>query len=327
MKVRAFTFALAALAFIAATPARAQDLKKVAVRVEIHPFQSVTISDQQFLTGDQGGTPVTLAGELRIAQGEGKRPTVVLIHGSGGIGSNIEPWTQHLNALGVSTFVIDGFTGRGIVNTATNQAQLGRLNFIVDIYRALGILEKHPRVDPQRLALMGFSRGGQAALYASLTRFHKLWNKSGATFALYVPFYADCSTTYIDDTDIVDAPIRAFHGTPDDYNPVASCKAYAKRLVEAKRDIVITEYPNAAHAFDVALGTGPIVAKGSQTVRNCEIKEASSGNLVNAATGAVFTYQDACVQLDPHVGPNAEARESAYKAVTELLQERFRLTP
>ncbi|MFX8289560.1 acetylxylan esterase, partial [Acinetobacter baumannii] len=85
-----------------------------------------------------------------------------------------------LNALGVSTFVIDGFTGRGLVNTSTNQAQLGRLNFIVDVYRALAIVAKHPRVDAQRLALMGFSRGGQAALYASLTRFHKLWNTSEA---------------------------------------------------------------------------------------------------------------------------------------------------
>ena len=53
---------------------------------------------------------------------------------------------------------------------------LGRLNFILDIYRALDILAKHPRVDPQRIALMGFSRGGQAVLYASLKRFKEMWN-------------------------------------------------------------------------------------------------------------------------------------------------------
>ena len=63
---------------------------------------------------------------------------------------------------------------------------------------------------------MGFSRGGQAALYASLDRFNKLWNKSGVQFAGYIPFYPDCSTTYATDTEVAARPIRIFHGTPDD---------------------------------------------------------------------------------------------------------------
>ncbi len=72
---------------------------------------------------------------------------------------------------------------------------LGRLNLILDIYRSLEILAKHPRVDPARIGLMGFSREGQAALYASLKRFDAMWNKSGIDFAAYVPFYPDCMTT------------------------------------------------------------------------------------------------------------------------------------
>ena len=84
--------------------------------------------------------------------------------------------------------IVDGFTGRGLTQVSTDQALLGRLNFILDIYRGLDALAKHPRVDPQRVALMGFSRGGQAALYASLKRFHKTWNKSGIEFAAYLPF-------------------------------------------------------------------------------------------------------------------------------------------
>jgi hypothetical protein len=31
--------------------------------------------------------------ELRIAQGPGKRPTMILVHGSGGIGANVPFWT------------------------------------------------------------------------------------------------------------------------------------------------------------------------------------------------------------------------------------------
>src|SRR5207245_8332578 len=80
-----------------------------------------------------------------------------------------------LNELGISTFALDSFTGRGLTEVNSNQALLGRLNFIVDLYRALEVLASHPRVDPRRIVLMGFSRGGQATLYASLKRFNRLW--------------------------------------------------------------------------------------------------------------------------------------------------------
>jgi len=236
------------------------------------------MSDEQFLKGDANGKAATIAAEFRIARPTGRQPVVVLVHGSGGIGSNISMWVDELNGMGISTLVIDGFTGRGLQGTNTNQALLGRLNLILDIYRGLEVLAKHPGVDTQRIALMGFSRGGQAALYASMTRFHQLWNKSGIDFAAYLPFYPDCSTTYAEDTTLSASPVHLFGGTVDDYNPLAKCKAYAERLKKAGREIEITEYPNAQHAFDSPLlPTTPIVAKDAQTVRNCTLREEPRG--------------------------------------------------
>jgi dienelactone hydrolase len=301
--------------------------KEIAARVEIHAIPSLTISDQQFLTGDANGKPVTVAGEFRIAQGGGRLPVVVLMHGSGGVGANIEPWVHQFNTMGISTFVIDGFTGRGLTTVSQNQVLLGRLNFIIDIYRALDILARHPRVDPDRIVLMGFSRGGQAALYASLDRFNKLWNKSGVQFAGYIPFYPDCSTRYATDTEVAARPIRIFHGTPDDYNPVASCKAYVGRLQDAKRDVVLTEYPDSQHGFDAGLlGVSTVaVSANAQTARNCHIREGEGGVLVNADTQAPFGYQDACIEFNPHVGGNPATAEAARKAVSEFLQALFKL--
>jgi dienelactone hydrolase len=312
---------------LSGSPSQAQTSpKEIAARVELHAFSSLTLSDQQFLSGDAGGKPVTMTGEFRIAQGSGRLPVVVLMHGSGGIGANIEPWTRTFNAMGVSTFAIDGFTGRGLTSVNTDQASLGRLNFILDIYRALELLAKHPRVDPDRIVLMGFSRGGQAALYASLTRFHKLWNKSGAQFAAYIPFYPDCATSYAGETDIAERPIRIFHGVPDDYNPVASCKPYIQRLRDAGRDVALTEYPDAQHGFDTPLNVGAvIVATNAQTVRGCKIKEAEGGVLLNVSTSQPFSYKDECVQLNPHVGGNAAATQAARIAVTDFVRQVYKL--
>jgi dienelactone hydrolase len=301
--------------------------KDVASRVELYAIPSLTISDQQFLTGDANGEPVTVAGEFRIAQGKGRLPVVVLMHGSSGVGASMEPWVHQFNSMGISTFVIDGFSGRGLTAVGPNQALLGRLNFIVDIYRSLEILATHPRVDPARIVLMGFSRGGQAALYASLDRFNKLWNKSGVQFAGYIPFYPDCSTTYATDTEVAARPIRIFHGTPDDYNPVATCKAYVARLKKAKRDVMLTEYPDSAHGFDAGLlGLSTVaVSANAQTARHCHIREGEGGVLMNADTQAPFRYQDACIELDPHVGGNPATAEEARKAVVEFLQGLFKL--
>ena len=247
--------------------------RQIAARTELHEIHTLTLTDQQFLTGNTSAKPVTITGELRIAQGSGRLPVVVLQHGSGGFAANIEMWSRELNAVGISTFALDGFTGRGLTEVNSNQALLGRLNFILDIYRALDVLAKHPRVDPQRVAIMGFSRGGQAALYSSVARFQKLWNKSGIEPVAYVPFYPDCMTTYVSDAEVVSHPIRIFGGTPDDYNPIAACKPYVARLRSAGRDVELTEYPNAPHAFDNPLGAQPAaVAPTYESARNCRIE-------------------------------------------------------
>jgi dienelactone hydrolase len=309
-------------------PALAADtsLKQIAARTELHPIQTLTLSDAQFLKADPDGKPVTVSGQLRIAQGTGRLPTVVLVHGSGGMGANIDMWSRELNEMGISTFALDGFTGRGLTAVSTDQAQLGRLNLILDAYRALDILARHPRVDPGRIVLMGFSRGGQAALYASIKRFHQNWNKSGAEFAAYIPFYPDCMTTYASDTDVATRPIRIFHGTPDDYNPVAPCKRYVEHLLAADRDVQLTEYPNAPHGFDNPLAsTSPTPSRNAQTVRRCVIQEEPMGVLVNAATKEPFTYKDPCVERDPHTGHDPAATAAATQAVKDFLKTVFKL--
>lgn len=240
--------------------------------------------------------------------------------------ANIEMWARELNAMGISTFALDGFTGRGLTQVNTDQAALGRLNFVLDIYRSLDVLAKHPRVDQQRIAVIGFSRGGQAALYASLRRFHKTWNRSGIDIAAYIPFYPDCSATFISDTEIVERPIRIFGGTPDDYNPIALCKPYVERLKAAGQDVQLTEYPNASHSFDNPLGpVPPAVVANAQTSRHCVIREEHIGLLINAQTSEPFTFKDPCVELNPHVGFDATATEAAKTSVKEFLKMVFKL--
>src|SRR5215470_7807195 len=174
-------------------------------RIELHPLQTVTLTGEQFLTGVKDGKSALISGALRIPRpGAERLPAVVLVHGSGGVGTNVDRWAQELNGIGVAAFILDSFTGRRITNTAADQEQLAHVAMIVDAYRALELLSRHPRVDPARIAIMGFSKGGFVALYASLKRFQRMHGPADVKFAAYVPFYAVCARPYLDDEQVAD---------------------------------------------------------------------------------------------------------------------------
>jgi len=327
MKSR-IAIAAVALAFMLPLQAQAADTapKQIPAKIELHPIRTLTLSDQQFLIGDKNAKEATISGELRIAQGQGRLPVVVLVHGSGGVVANVDAWANAFNAMGISTFAVDSFTGRGIDRMVDDQAQLGRLNMIVDVYRALDILAKHPRVDTNRIALMGFSRGGQTTLYSSLKRFQLMWNNSGVRVAAYISFYGDCTRTYVSDTDTEDRPIRMFHGTGDDYVRIAPCRTYLQRLKQAGRDVQLTEYPNAPHVFDNPLGAvPPALLPNAQTWNDCTVREGPIGIMINTATNKPFTLTDACVRRGAHGGYDPAAAAAAHVAVEGFLKTLFKL--
>jgi dienelactone hydrolase len=288
-------------------------------RIEVYPLESTTLTDEDLLRGKKEGTPVTLAGELRIPRpGTARLPAVVLIHGSAGVSGYIGDWTQFLNALGVATFTLDSFTGRGIASTIEDQDSLGRLAMIVDAYRALDLLAKHPRIDPAKVAVMGFSRGGAVALYASLRRFQRTYATAGNEFAGYLALYADCGTKYRADDDVSDKPIRLFHGTADVVVPVATCRPFVERLRAKGKDISLTEYANAGHVFDWPAFAKPVRVATAQNWSQCKREEVAEGKVVNTETGQVFTFKDPCVVLGATFAYDAEAHKAAQQAVQEF---------
>jgi hypothetical protein len=107
------TILLMGLAVAVTQPALAADVSKdIAARVEAIPIQTLTISDDQFLKGDAYGRPTTIAGILRIAQGSGRLPLVILVHGSGGINASADVWDRQFETMGISTFEMGSFAGR-----------------------------------------------------------------------------------------------------------------------------------------------------------------------------------------------------------------------
>jgi len=125
-------------------------------------FQSLTLPATQLLTLSTDGTPTVVSGELKLPRdGTDRVPAVILVHGAAGVTENLTAWADELHRLGIASFILDSFSGRGIREIRTGRASINIGSRLIDAYRALELLATHLRIDSTRIALMGFSHGGR----------------------------------------------------------------------------------------------------------------------------------------------------------------------
>lgn len=288
-------------------------------RIEILPVRSQTLAVETFLRGEKTGPEVLLGGELRLPFGAtGKVPAVILIHGSGGIGSGVDMWAHILNEAGIAAFILDSFSGRGIISTVEDQDLLNSLSMTLDAYRALDVLAAHPRIRADRIAVWGFSKGAVPSVYSAVERFRGSFGSQNR-FAAHVGFYTPCNISYLDDTKMSPVPVRLYHGSSDDYVSPAACRELLPRLKAAGVDVTLTEYPDSQHGFDSPTSPTLVAIPKAQTTRNCRLHEGPGGVILNSQNQVYALKTDPCVALGTHVGHNPIATEAVRNDVMAFL--------
>ena len=223
-------------------------------------FQSINVPDMwQFARKNTSNTRAqTVWGDLLLPKTiSGKAPALVIMHGSAGV----EPWATDLwaaklNPAGAAVFVVDSYKPRGVQETNTNQLgeQVTMPSQTADALNALRMLATHPKIDSNRIYVIGMSRGGNPAFYSAWPLYQAAVNTNGAKFAGHIPMYPGmCNIRYrADATDKATAPI--FFALPDrereDYQDVAICQRYAKELADSGNVVTTKEYKGAYHAWD-----------------------------------------------------------------------------
>jgi dienelactone hydrolase len=185
------------------------------------------------------------------------------------------------------------------------------------------VLAKHPRIDPDKIAVMGFSKGAIPSLYASLDRFQNAYAPEGSSFAAYIGFYTPCNTAMIGDEKVSAKPIRLYHGVADDWVPVGPCRDYVARLKKAGANVDLVEYPGALHVFDNPAIVGTVQIPQAQTGRKCRLEEKPQGVIINSDTGQPASFNDPCIERGVTIAYNAEASDAARKDVVEFLSKLF----
>jgi dienelactone hydrolase len=293
-------------------------------------FPSVTPSGPSELVRG-AGAPATVGGTLVLPSGGAARmPAMVIAHGSGGILPGREDaWASRLNGLGIATFVVDSFAPRGLSSTARDQSRLSTMANLADALAALKLLATHPRIDSARIGVMGFSRGGQVALYSSLEQLRRGAVHGDLRFAAHVALYPSCSIPYRAQ-HVSRAPILMLLGGADDYTPAAACRDYAQWFSAKGVPVQVITYEGAHHDFDIP--EAPRFLQSLQSARGCQAEvDVESGGVRRLDTGemlrepaAITAYFRGCMQRGATMGGDPAALARAERDVAAFLRETLR---
>ena len=277
--------------------------------------------------------PTNAIGHLFLPEGNARVPAVVLVHGSGGLyPALLEYWPKQLNRIGIAAFVIDVFTARGVQSTADDQSLVPFGADVADAFAALALLASHPRIDPQRVAIMGFSRGGMTTTRTAVERIISGSAPPGLRFAAYVPVYSGgCVGAFrllVEPGVFSRAPMLWVHGDADDYAAVAPCEDYARQISAAGTPVEFVVLPGARHKFDADDQRRRELPRAQRTGADCPLRtDITTLQVHDARSGAVLApaqqrtvMRELCSATGASVQGDAQARDTAAAAVTAFLK-------
>ena len=204
--------------------------------------------------GAGGETPA----HLYAPEGGGRRPGVLVLHTSAGPGPNVEAFARRLATEGFVTLTPDLFN----LHEFGPEGRFDHPLVLKDVEGAVAFLKDHPRVDPARLGVVGYSFGGRMAILAAAAHPEL---KAAVVYYAVASFQALATERPVDDSARRSRPltervrsIRAavliHHGGADGRVPVQQGEILHRALLGAGKASSLHVYPGADHLFNFSLG-------------------------------------------------------------------------
>jgi dienelactone hydrolase len=236
-----------------------------------------------------------LRAQLYKPKGEGPFPTVIALHGCGGLAGRSEPvqaryreWAEDLVKDGKAVLLPDSYGSRGLgPQCRVNERRIsGRRERVADIVAARKWLAQQRWAMPDRISLLGWASGASALLWAVRPQ---LPEHVEPDFRSAIAFYPDCrASSGLGWSARV--PTLVLIGGKDDVSSPPACRQMVDGARGRSALTRIVVYPGAYHDFD----------------------------RTNLPVHAIASA-DAAVPERGHVGSDPEARADAQKLVTDWL--------
>lgn len=188
---------------------------------------------------------ITLRGSLLKPDGPGPFPAVILLHSIGGLthDAHLPAYQSQWARQGFVSLVVDSYGPRGRTTQMQYEPEIGRRR-LFDAYGAIRYLRSLPQVDPNRIAVIGFSDGGRVALGVAGGLFPGEPLPRAA-----VGYYPACGAPL--DIGVLKIPFLAHVAEFDDWHPWATvrCEALFRLLTFTRAPLEVHRY-RALHGFD-----------------------------------------------------------------------------
>ena len=249
------------------------------------------------------------------------RPAVVMMHGcsgllapSGRFFALYRSWARELLGKGYVVLVVDSAKSRGYGQSCTPATAAGLMmrERPKDAYAALVYLQAQPFVQPDRVALMGWSQGGGVALIGINERTIGRVSPIGRAFLARLPhdfraavaFYPGACSEAAQamayppgerDGWTSQVPLLVLFGDADVWTQLAPCATFLEAAKARGNPVELKTYPGAVHAFD------------APDLPRTELPQ--------------YRTSDGRI---PVIGTDAQARADAFTRVPAFLQEHLR---
>ena len=218
------------------------------------------------------GKPVVIRALLFKPEGadSGRLPAVIALHGCGGMYSTSKSQKDALSVRhqmmaellvteGYAVLFPDSFRPRGVEEICTEKSKMRTItqqNRRLDAQAALAWLQSRDDIQPERIAILGWSHGGSTVLSTLNSKQSAVagWRERSSAMPYFragVAFYPGCSESLRAGSGYsLSSPLTLFIGESDDWTAPGPCIDLTAKLKAAGEDVTITVYPDTFHGFD-----------------------------------------------------------------------------
>jgi dienelactone hydrolase len=217
-------------------------LLALAIAIPASAFAKVVSKAVEYKAGD-----VTLRGYIAYDNSiKGKRPGVIVIHEWWGLKEYPKKRAEMLAKLGYVALAADMYgDGKTVDNPGDAQKAAGESMKDIDLYKAkfvaaFDFLKQDERVDPAKIAAIGYCYGGGVVLNMA---------RAGVDLKGVVSFHGSLGAAIPADKGNVKARVLVCAGAADKFISPKAIEAFKKEMKDAGADLKYVAYDGALHAF------------------------------------------------------------------------------